>query len=199
MTMRLRWMPALAAATIMIAALPAHAAPSAVTFTDPAGDWAVASQDVVKVTMQSALRGGERAVSVDITLAAPPGPEYTMYVLGFRAGSTCYGLQAETANGAPAGYSAGGASAVPADLSAVDCYGNGTQQATTAPATVAVHGATVHISAVYALGLRPGLRVKDIGVAVGTLPVQSAVFVGSKSVTPQSADFAFTKGLLTLR
>lgn len=197
--MRLRWMPATALAAITLAALPAHAAPSAVTFTDPAGDWPVASQDVVKVTVQSALRGSIHVVSADITLAAAPGPEFTVYALGFRSGATCYGLQAETANGAPAGYSAGGASSVPADLSAVDCNGDATQQATTAPATVTVHGATVHITADYALGLRPGLRVKDIGVAVGTEPTQSSVYIGSHGVTPGTGDFAFTGSLLTLR
>jgi hypothetical protein len=154
---------------------------------------------VVKATLQTAVHGGHRLVSADITLAAAPGLEYTTYVLGFRSGSTCYGRQAETANGAAPGYSAGGASSVPATLSAVRCTGDGTQQATTAPATVTVQGSTVHISAAYALGLRPGLRVKDIGVAVGTEPTQSAVFIGSQSATPQTGDFAFTGGLLTLR
>ena len=197
--MKLRWLTAAAVTTITLAALPAHAAPSSVTFTDRAGDWSVPSQDVVKVTMQSTLRGTVHVVSVDITLAAPVGPAYTFYVLGFRNGGTCYGLQAETANGGPAGYAAGGASAVAADLNAVDCTGSGVQQATTAPATVAVHGATVHISADYALGLRPGLRVDDIGVAVGTEPIQSGVFVGTKQVSPNTGDFAFTTALLTLR
>jgi hypothetical protein len=74
MTMRLRWMPAGAAAAMALAAVPAQATPSSVTFTDPAGDWAVASQDVVKATLQSALQGAHRVVSVDITLAAAPGP-----------------------------------------------------------------------------------------------------------------------------
>ena len=197
--MRMRWMPAIALTAIALAAVPAHAAPASVTFTDPAGDWSVPSQDVIKVTVQSALRGAIHVVSVDITLAAPVGPEYTLYALSFRSGATCYGMSAETANGASTGYSAGGASSVPAALSATDCNYDATKQPTTAPATVTVHGATIHISADYALGLRPGLRVKDIGVAVGTEPTHSSVFIGSKGVTPDTGDFAFTRSLLTLR
>ena len=197
--MRLRWMPAAAVAAITLAGLPAHAAASTVTFTDPAGDWAVAAQDIVKVSLQSASHGAERVVSIDITLAAPVGTAYTIYAVGFRSGSLCYGLTGETASGQAAGYSAGGVSSVPADLSVVRCAGDATQQATTAPATMTVHGATVHIGAAYALGLRPGLRLSDIGAAVGTEPTQSAVFVGSKGVTPQSGDFASTRSQLTLR
>ena len=197
--MRLRMLPVAAAAAITLTALPAHAAPSAVTFTDPAGDWAVASQDVVRVAVQTARRGAERVLSVDISLAAPVGAAWTMYMLGFRHAGTCYGLEAETFNGAPAGYSAGGASAVPAVLSAYSCDAYGPQTPPTAPATVTVNGASVRITADYALGLRPGLLVQDIGVAVGTEPTQSSVYVGSKGVTPQSGDFALTPRLLTLR
>lgn len=195
---RLRWLPILSVLAALSVTLPARADSSALTFTDPSGDWQVASQDVVKVTLRSLSDRGKHVLAADITLAAPAGPAYTSYIVSFRIGQTCYALATTTVNGKPAQQSAGDVTTTPASFSSASCTYSG-PTTTNAPATSAVQNSTVQIRAPYALGLRRGARVSAINVAVGTEPTQSYVGVGPKNVAPATGDFASTLATLPLR
>ena len=195
---RLRWLPILSVLAALSLALPARADSSALTFADPIGDWQVASQDVVTVTLRSVSDRGTHVLAADITLAAPVGPAYTTYAVSFRIGQTCYALATITVNGKPAQQSTGGVTTIPSSFSAASCTYSG-PTTTSAPATSAVQNSTVQIRAPYALGLRRGARVSDINVAVGTQPMEMYVGVGPKNVAPATGDFAATLATLPLR
>jgi len=195
---RLRWLPILSVLAALSVTLPARADSSTLTFTDASGDWQVASQDIIKVTLRSLSQHGEHVLAADITLAAPAGPAYTLYIVSFRVGQTCYTLATATINGQPAQQSAGGASATSSNLGATSCAYSG-PMGSSAPASSMVQGSTVQIRAPYALGLRRGLRVTDVNVAVGTEPTEMYVGVGPKNIAPATGDFATTKAALPLR
>lgn len=195
---RLRWLPILSVAAVLSITLPARADSSSLTFTDPAGDWQVASQDIVKVTLRSVSAASKHWLEADITLAAPVGAAYTSYVVSFRAGNTCYALATSTVNGAPAQHSAGDASMTPSSLSAASCSDTAAQP-TGASATAAVHSSTLQIRAPYALGLRRGLRLQDVGAVVGTQYVEAGISVGANQFSPATGDLASTKQRLSLR
>lgn len=70
--------PVLAALLAALAfAAPAHAAPPQIS--DPAGDWLVPSQDVVRVRLERATLDGRPALRAVLTLAATPDPTATYY------------------------------------------------------------------------------------------------------------------------
>ena len=196
---RLRWLPIMSVLAALSITLPARADSSTLSFTDPSGDWQVASQDIVKVTLRSVSDRAAHWLEADVTLAAPVGPAYTTYIVNFQIGQTCYSLATITTNGKPAQQSAGGASVTSSGLSAVPCNAAPTVQPTNAPATSTAKGTAVQIRAPYALGLRPGARLTAITVAVGTEPIQMKVSVGAKNVVPTNGDFAATKATLPLR
>jgi hypothetical protein len=203
------WVSVVAAGTVGLTSAPALAAhgptrpprtlTSTLTFTDPAGDFAVPAQDVVRVMLRSTARGSLHLFSADIVLAAPDGPAPTQFEVGFQVGPTCYTLAGETANGQPTEYSAGGAKVSGTGFTAVRCSDSTPQLLTSAPATMSVRAATVHLEAPYAFGMRPGQRVNGAFVAVGTEPVGVGTQVGGTSVTPTAGDFAGTSGGLPLR
>jgi hypothetical protein len=67
----------LALVALALAATPAAAAPPRIT--DDAGDWAVASQDVLAVRIERATLDGRPAVRTVLTLAAAPDPGGAYY------------------------------------------------------------------------------------------------------------------------
>jgi hypothetical protein len=199
MTMsRLRWVPILSVLAALSLTLPARASTSTLTITDPSGDWQVGSQDIVKLTLRSLSEHGKHVLVADIDLASPVGPAYTAYIVNFRIGVTCYALATTTVNGQPAQQSAGGASTTPSSLSAAPCAYS-SPASTGAAATSLARGSSVEIREPYALGLRPGLRLTAINVAVGTEPTEMYIGVGAKNIAPATGDFATTKATLPLR
>lgn len=195
---RLRWLPVLALLAALGTTLPARADSSTLTFRDPTGDWQVSSQDVVTVTLRSVSNHATHWLEADVSLAAPVGPAYTSYVVAFQIGRSCYALATSTANGAPLQQSAGGASVRASSFSVTSCTDPGVRP-TGAPATSMTRGSMVQIRTPYALGLRRGMQVSAIGVAVGTEPIESWVGIGSKSASPTVGDFGATDRTLTLR
>jgi len=194
---RVRWLPVVALLGALSMALPARADSNTLTFKDPSGDWAVAAQDIVQVTLRSVSDRSGHWLDAHISLAAPVGPAYTTYVVTFQIGPTCYALATSTVNGAPVQQSAGGASISPASLASATCTNAGPM--TGAPATSVAHGSTVEIRAPYALGLRRGLRATGVTVAVGTQPVQVRVGIGSTTPAVSTGDFATTNAVFALR
>lgn len=139
---------------VVAAASPATAAP-APQVTDPAGDWGVASQDVLWARLSSTGTKAAPVLRGELRLAAAPAPGTTSrYWLGFHVGCVAYRFT-YVWSGAPQGsgatleeysYCAGTAAPVrnPVDR--------------TYPVTVAVKGTTVVWQAAYAGAIRRGAR-----------------------------------------
>lgn len=130
------WIAALLAVALVT---PAHAAP-APQVTDPKGDWAVASQDVLSARVSSVLVNRVPTLRAELTLAAAPESRLpTDFVVQFFVGCTVYDLNYDGTTAA---------------LERLTCAA--TPVSSTAPATVTVRGTTLVLQAPYALGLRRG-------------------------------------------
>jgi hypothetical protein len=188
-----------AVAAALLAAAPAGAAtsrPAATTspgIKDAAGDWPVTSQDIVDVRVSTVRSGRTSAVRAVLTLTAAPDG-VAQYSVGLGSACDSWVLSAR---------SIGGGDMQDSRLQHVVC-GSGTSFLTAtpenAPATVAVSGNTVILTAPYALGLRKGLQITSL---TGTAsPFFTGVYVGhdvGQSGFVMSGDLALGSVDYTLR
>lgn len=129
---------------------PATASGSTLVITDPAGDWAVAGQDILRATLDS--DGASVAGTIEL---AGPRELPTSYYVRLADGCESWILLLRDA-GLPTEH---------AYLSHTPCSTLSQVPGTTAtehPATAAVDGTTVTITAPYAAGLAPGTRVTEV-------------------------------------
>jgi hypothetical protein len=132
---------------------PATASDNTVTITDPAGDWVVAGQDVLRVTVGS----DGTSVTGRVELAGPRTLPTSYYV---TLSDDCehWGLVLRDA----------GLPTQRAYLSHTPCYTLGQVPGTTLtehPATASLDGTTVTITAPYAAGLAPGTQVTEVSAS----------------------------------
>ncbi len=173
----------LAAIAAALLAAPAGAA-SPAAITDAKGDWPVASQDVVGVTVSTVPGNALRAV---LTLATAPDAT-TQYGVGVIAGCDSWTLEARGTEAALKHYVCGSG------------VGAATAQPDVSAATVTTKGNTVVITAPYANGLRRGLRIDGVNAAASVY--FTGVFGGSSltpSVAVTSGDFAYGQVAYVLR
>jgi hypothetical protein len=132
-------------------AAPATAAPRAATLSDPRGDWAVPSEDVVAARLEGVVSSAGRSLKATLALAAPPDGA-TTYYLAFVDGSceswelSVQGLGTPAQSAVLTHFSCGATS--PATVTG-----------TAVPATATVRGTTVEFSTPYVLGMRRGTKV----------------------------------------
>lgn len=146
---------AVAAAALVTPATasPARRTPNRASVTDPAGDWPVASEDILGVRVETVRVDGKPALRAVITLAAEPDPltEYFVSVAGRCHTWTIFNRTPYAASAdARLMYSECVAPSRPATLPA------------SAPATVVVSGKDVVLTAPYALGLATGMRIMSV-------------------------------------
>jgi hypothetical protein len=170
--MRRYVVPAVVAA--LLAAAPAGAT-SRVAATrngikDAAGDWPVASQDILDVRLSNVRLGRAPALRAVITLAAPADGVAQYGVGAVGRGCDSWGLSARNI---------GGGDLQDARLTHYVC-GSATDPVTktydSVPAVVTVTGNTVTLTAPYAVGLKKGLRFASMSATA--TPLFTGVFVG---------------------
>jgi hypothetical protein len=172
-----------AVAVALLAAGPAGAAPPRNGFKDPAGDWAVKSQDILDVRVSAVRIGKTPALRAVITLAAPYDG-----VAGYGVGVSPY-TTCETWVLKASGI---GGDRQDARLEHVLCGEPGRYYTTahpSAPATVSVAGNTVTVTAPYAVGLKKGLRLRGASASasvmfagVWVVNLDGSTFVGSGDI-----------------
>lgn len=160
--------PALVA--LALAASPATAAPADVR--DAAGDWPVASEDVLRVRLENTKVDGAPAVRAVVTLAAPTDPAAAYFV---HLGAGCMTWTLGTRGGAEGPFLAE--------------YGCDTpvRMPTMLPATAAVSGNDVVLTAPLAGHLRRGTVVAHL--AAQSAPAMS-VTVHHPDATVTNGDYA---------
>lgn len=163
----------LAVTAALLAAAPAGAT-SRVNATrngvkDAAGDWPVASQDILDVRVSTVRLGKAPALRAVITLAAPYDG-VAQYVASVGDGCDSWSLAAR---------SIGGGDMQDARLTHYVC-GGATDPLTTTydsvPAVVSVVGNTVTLTAPYSVGLKKGRRFT--GMSATATPLFTGVYVG---------------------
>jgi hypothetical protein len=163
-----------AVAAALLAAVPAGATgrptgPARPGIRDAAGDWPVASQDIVDVRVSTVRVGRTPAVRAVMTLAAAPDG-VAQYSVSLSQSCDSWTLSARSIGGGDMQDSRLQHSVCGAATDAV------TATPETAAATVAVSGNTVTLTAPYAIGLRKGLQMT--GMSATASPFFTGVWVG---------------------
>jgi hypothetical protein len=159
----MRRIAALAGITALLTAAPALAAPRPATLSDPKGDWAVASQDLVGVRISSVRTATGPGIRAEMTLVAAPDVP-TTYTTVIHIAGRCDGWALVAADhGTPLQQARLEYYACPSDTSSAVPVPDDT-----APATVEVRGTTVVLTAPYALGLARRQRIEGAVIAAST-------------------------------